>query len=1081
MFGFPKNPTDGMIFEPVPGLFYQFDKKNDCWVRVDGLEALGLATPTKDGLMSPEDLRKLNGLIIPPPQSTLKGEECKTTFTQGKVRLTSTDASLSVSPNLQLLNKRGTVGLTQPWFLHENTAGYDFKLNVDLLVAALKAAGHYTQVQIQGRQGMKGEPGDPGIDKLDTGPKGADGTPGKNSPFTGVISPEPNGLELADDNANRAIVDIQAVSGPDGNFLVATRANIGNPGACPQEVVPKDISSPQVVVLNKKENALVRTLEQTNDCNNPCTVCVTSLHHINMDVLFATIFERFVEQVIALKAAKEELAITWLQSLIAVFNEQKSALCCALENCKSTARNANDRRYIEQMRIQAAQADQQLIIDGEGDRKTINMDPDKSCPTGVVDANVRRGVGCDCVLEFTLDGKAHSTDPRGLFLERPVAIVDTRINNAFQTRQEGILEVHAEMVSDSEDPNAQVTTTRTISVKTGLNPPAEIGSIPRDSWALKIDNFSLIVNPFHTGKVNVTINIGHPIALGPVWVFKGSIDLAQLSKQTVSIPIFEFNPQNGTTDQTMPLTMDIILDTVIPFASTDPSIFVAADYTLGAINLSGSNTQFHIDLALQSNWNSSDWVADESTTGGGTTEQGSGRGFVQLSLPAGEYVAEITDCCVDMTNTRHVWQGTAAIEFNAIADITAAGGTEAPDPNFTQRETVLFPDLGEFNNNADARVQYLGSTVRFTHQGGQIRAWVVDPDGIAINNDGRLTICIKSAACVDDIAGSVPVDSGAIFVYNGSINPLNLIGIMHPFTGDVDAITNYGYGQVTADAEDIKFGPKRSLLTTKCFFYDGPDGLSFFTIHGGTNQEVDNEIKMSFGVVGNKDLTSVLVADDPSEVISPENDFYYADWIIGAGKSDGMAIGHLDRPTTGGAWALTVTANDLGLNQLWEAVGADGNRFALYVNPTGIHKIKAEQQVIFTPIKAGCVMSYKQIQWLERGHRTGASCSAVVNIDGTQYIIVKRSLADDTTCGGGESLSNPCIAQYIAIGNGHPAIAWPTFNGQEFLGIPTSGGHGFMFDQTFSDKVLAKLAAGDFTQVTGDPVNNIPFVLVATA
>jgi hypothetical protein len=193
-----------------------------------------------------------------------------------------------------------------------------------------------------------------------------------------------------------------------------------------------------------------------------------------------------------------------------------------------------------------------------------------------------------------------------------------------------------------------------------------------------------------------------------------------------------------------------------------------------------------------------------------------------------------------------------------------------------------------------------------------------------------------------------------------------------------------------------------------------------------------------------------------------------------------LVLGYFDNPVTG-AWQIAVTPTDMGIQQLWEAVSADGNRFALALRATGMGTTFASQQVIFTPIKAGCVMSYKQIQWLERGHRTGAACSAVVNIDGTNYAIVKRSIADDITCGGGESLSNPCISQYIAIGAGHPAIAWPTVNGEEFLGIPTSGGHGFMFDQTFSDKVLAKIAAGEMTNVTGDPAANIPFVLVATS
>lgn len=1136
MFGFPKNPSNGMIFEASPGLFFEFSASEDCWIRVDGLEALGLATVTKDGLMSPDDLKKLNGLIIPPPQSTIKGEECKTAFTQGKVRLTSTDGSLEVNPSLQLLNKGG--GFVQPWLLHENTTGYDFKLNFDAILTALKQNGKFTQVQIQGRQGLKGDPGVPGISKLDTGPKGEQGPPGKNAPFRGVIATEPNALQLVDDNANRAIVDIQTVSGPDGNFLVATRANIGNPGACPQEVTPKDITSPQVLVLDRKENALVRTLEQTNDCNNPCTICVTSLHYVNMELLLDSMFERFLEQLAALKAAKEELATTWLQTMIAIFNEQKAALCCSLENCKSTARNSAERRYIEQQRIQAAQSNQQLVIDGQNDRQTITGNPDKSCTIPLVDAKVRRGSGCDCVLQFTLDGKAHATDPRGLFLDRPPAIVNTGFNNTFIPRN-GVLDVHSEMSSTAGDvlgPGVPIVTTRVINVDTGTSipstaagfsttvagtPPASSNipqagtnlatvdpnvpfgqnnvtythgnqvngpvtgpvtvtapSLDPNLWKVTIDLFSAIVNPVHTGTITITIVLTSGETI--VATFVGIMDLARITTQTITIPIKSFDAASLTdlntilANQANPLQMAITIDTSVTFSKDELATSVAADYTLGQVRMSNSNDLVAVDLTLQGDWTANDWSVDN------TTSQGSNNGFIQLSLPAGEYVAEIIDCCVDMTNTRHIWQGTAAIEYNTFENVTNGGGTVGPEP-FTTRATVMFPDLGAFNNNADARTKYLGSTISFTHQGGQIRAWVVDPDSLPSNNEGSITVCIKAAQCVENLTGSVPIDSGAIYVYDQVISPLTLRGIIHPFVGTIDAVANYGYGEVTSGAEDIKNGPRRSMLTTKQFFYHGPDGLSFFTVHGGTGQSVQNQIKMGIGTYGNKTQNKILVADDPNEVNELEPNTFSGLWTIGTDSSDGAVLGYFDAPNEGAAWAITVTASDFGLGQLWEAEGSDGNRFTIAFDVNGIGKKIADKQIIFTPIRTGCVMSFKQIQWLERGHRTGAACSAVVNIDGVDYIIVKRSLDNDITCGGGESLSNSCIAQYIAMGAGHPAIAWPTSNGEEMLGIPTSGGHGFVFDQAFSDRVLAKIAAGEMTNVTGDPKANIPFILIASA
>jgi hypothetical protein len=1100
MFGFPKNPSDGMIFEASPGLFFQFSASEDCWIRVDGLKALGLATPTTAGLMSPDDLKKLNGLIIPPPQSTLKGEECKTVFSQGKVRLTSTDASLEISPSLTLQNKGA--GFAQPWFLHENTAGYDFNLNFDDILTALKQNGKFTQVQIQGRQGQKGDPGQPGIDRLDTGPKGATGPAGANSPFKGLIATEPNALSLVDDNANRAIVDIQAVSGPNGNFLIATRANIGNPNACPSEVTPKAIISPQVLVLNKLENSLVRTLAETNDCHNPCTICVTSLHYVNMETLLDSMFERFLEQLSALKTAKEELATTWLQTMITVFSEQKAALCCALENCTTAQSNASQRQYIEQQRIQAAQADQQLIIDGQDDRININMNADAACPSPTpVDANVKRGVGCECVLQFTLDSVAHSTDPRGLFLDKPPAQVDLKVNNAFQTVKSGLLQTHSEIASSSAVGTAPVSATRVIKISQIVIDVSAVGIagtgdqsfdqlIDPTKWFIQIENFETIVNPTHAGTITISaVLVQNGVTIG---TFQAHMPLGQIASGTIKLLAQSVDKQkllDYATKTTDPADLTITIDTSVPFTTNDNTSSVAADYTLGELRLTNVSPSASVDDILLLDWEGNNWVVDDVATA-----QGSNQGFIQLSLPAGTYVAEILDCCADMNTSRHIWKGTAAIEYNTTQEVTAAHGTETPSPTFTARATAMFPDLGAFNNNADARTKYLGSTISFTHLGGQIRAWVVDPDNIPSNNAGSITVCIKSIQCVQDQSGSTPIDPGAIFVYSNVINPLNLIGIIYPYTGNLDAIANYGYGEGTAEAANLHFGPfgsifpggsantgvDRSFLTTQSFFYEGPDGLSFFTLNGGTGSAAINNIKMSFGVLGNSNPTKILVADDPEEVAKVADESYNTNWGIGSFGTDGIVLGYLDMPV-GGGWAIAVTPTDLGLNQLWQAHSVDGNKFSLAFIPTGIKDIYAKQQVIFTPIKAGCVMSFKEIQWLERGHRTGAACSAVVNIDGTSYIVVKRSLGSDTTCGGGESLSNPCIAQYITLGLGHPAIAWPTANGEEFLGIPTSGGHGFMLDQVFSDKVMAKLAAGDFTNAVGDPKANIPFVLVATS
>lgn len=136
-------------------------------------------------------------------------------------------------------------------------------------------------------------------------------------------------------------------------------------------------------------------------------------------------------------------------------------------------------------------------------------------------------------------------------------------------------------------------------------------------------------------------------------------------------------------------------------------------------------------------------------------------------------------------------------------------------------------------------------------------------------------------------------------------------------------------------------------------------------------------------------------------------------------------------------------------------------------------------RIIFTPIPPtdGCQMLWKQVDWLERGHRIGAACSFYVVIDGMGFIVVKRSVGTDTSCGGGESADNPCVYTFTSSNEGHPAIAWPSMGGEEFIGKPTSGFVTFIKDEDLSTRIIEKLAAGEVTNINGDPLNNIPFII----
>ncbi|MEM3097468.1 MAG: hypothetical protein QXU32_01945 [Nitrososphaerales archaeon] len=1093
---FPNNPQHGMIFEASPGLFFQFDARINTWVRVDGLEALGLATPTTPGLMSPEDLKKIDGLILPPPQASLKAEDCPVTFRSGKIRLTSTDGSINVKPALDVINKIGGVkiGGEKSWTLHENTVGINFTLNVETLLEELKKNGNFTQVIIQGRQGPQGERGEDGIDELDTGPKGKTGAAGANSPYDGTITTETNAYQIADTSTNRAIVDIHTEETDNGKFLVATRANIGNPLACPREVQPKNISSPWGLVINHKNNIGLRKIESTNECNNPCTVCVSSLHYINLDHITSAIFERFKELVLELKKKKEELVAYWLRVMMTLFSEQKAAICCALENCRSAKRNAATRQFIDAQRIQAAQIQTSIpvavpsggsikhvplggtgsAVGGSGGvggmsltiesggghhRQAIEMDPGKQCQNQI-EAIIRRGTGCDCSVQYTLDAKLHATDPRSLNLPKPSGLVDTIQTGIFGADRQGILNTHqvifkprADAFTDDDEPASKHSR---VVFSTGQKPPSQTKFA--NIWTVEIGNFSINSDVIKDGTVTVAVTLKQDGFI--VGRFESNVPMADMPKQTLVLtppPTIKFD-QLADTNKDIDAQIDITATTT--FGKLEALQAVVLDYTLGRVTLRGIGQIADISIILKDDWNEGGWTLD------GVIIPNQGLGFIQFGLPAGDYVAEIIDCCANTSRAINEYTGLTGIEYNAIV------GTDGT----VERQTVFFPDLGTFTDYADARAAYMGAKIKFSHAGGQIRSWIFDRDLHADNNEGNVTICIKPQKCFDEPSVAVPTE-GAIFVYRGSINPNNLIGLIYPFTGSLTAAANYGYGNVTAGAS-IQYGPSPSAKITKSFFYNGIDGLSFFTIHGSSPSTTS--IKMKIDVINNNSTVGIKVADDPSEFMSPAPNTFSGNWSVGQYQTDGFAIGSLDDAASG-TWAITVNPNDFGSHEIWQAVSSDGNTFDLLVDANGIGTSANNQPIIFTPISSGCIMSYKQIHWLERGHRIGAACSAVVNIGGQDYIVVRRSIGNDMTCGGGESMANPCVAQYIQAGQGHPAIAWPTLNGEEFSGIPTSGYHGFIFDQTLSDQVVAKLKAGDMTNVNGDPANNISIVLFPAA
>lgn len=366
---FPQNPTDGMIFESSVGIFYQYSALTKSWYRIS-TPFIPMASPTNDGLMSSEDFIKLTGLIIPPPRIQLSFEDCDEVYSRGLLLLTG--------------DKDGIVQvIVHPENLHENTAVIDFKIDTQKLVQHMLAIGTLRLTAPQGDQGEQGDSGKDGANALPVGPQGLDGKDGKNAPWPGTLSEET--FEVA--QQNRAIVDIvpREVSDTE-NYLTVYRANIGDPSACPDTILPKDVQSPWMLAFDAAPNSSVQ-ITSSNTGTACGWACRSGLYYFDVDAIVQSIHTHWVGYLNDLKAQKEKLANDWLDAMMGMFNEQKSALCCAIEACKSRTRNVQTRQYIEQQRIQAALGGFQVIVGGEQDKEFPPMDRDGNCAWDISPSN----------------------------------------------------------------------------------------------------------------------------------------------------------------------------------------------------------------------------------------------------------------------------------------------------------------------------------------------------------------------------------------------------------------------------------------------------------------------------------------------------------------------------------------------------------------------------------------------------------------------------------------------------------------------------------------------------------------------
>lgn len=357
---FPDNPTHGMLFEQKNGVIYQYDAAIKSWIKLatDNL-LMKLVTPVSNGAMPADDLKKLNRLVIPTPTSTLLGNKCESPFISGTIDMRSSDRFVGISgkANIQNIDQYGDlISKDYPYQIHQHTYGFDFTLNVRELISELEARGRIKLEGSRGPKGEQGEIGDAGPNAILAGPQGKQGVTGTAPSCPLTVEPEVLDAQLVD-GSTRVLVNAQTVTDPTDPTkysLIFDRQIVGSTDAVATKFNVKNVKSSWVLATGVGLFDDEPPTEGTLDCGTPGErgpVASPSnsniLYYIDIQPIMDSIHQKFLTEVEALKSGYEKSVGEWLQSMSDLFDEQKRALCCALERCTSLTKSTSLRQHME--------------------------------------------------------------------------------------------------------------------------------------------------------------------------------------------------------------------------------------------------------------------------------------------------------------------------------------------------------------------------------------------------------------------------------------------------------------------------------------------------------------------------------------------------------------------------------------------------------------------------------------------------------------------------------------------------------------------------------------------------------------
>ena len=1099
---FPGEPGHGDIFELKSGLLYQYDANVNSWIEIQSSSVvLELATSIRKGAMSAADLKKLNRLVLPPPQSTITGTDCIAPFRRGTIQLLSGDDFVDVQGNVDIRNIDefgDVISESRPFQIHQHTYGFDFTLDVPNLVQELIDRGQLNLKGLVGDKGEKGETGDRGPEEILSGPQGAQGDQGLAPSCDLSIDPEPISTE-ARPGLKRALVSTRLLDHATDRtkyILELDRQVIGTENASTSRFNARNSNSFWVLAVASVTGA-----------SQP-------IYYIDIDPIIETVHQKFISEMGRLKQGYEDIVEFWIQTMSDLFDEQKAALCCALEYCMSATKSTDLRRHMESVaaaaigdkgakinlhgrnseeavsisstRILARMPDSSDLCEGgpdfpDGPPSPPPPPPPPRPPSPPSPPTPECFVQFDGLFITDISDSPLDKFPCG-YANSPSTSVEIYTGNS--RKKSGETVGYGDISGNIEDilPNAAKYTFDSMAIAPNVRVRIFEEANFKGSLILDKTGPAVIYNviwknddtpEYSCDGVSTSLKAAIASAMSRPWQGYNQHDVPWNSIFPPSTRIWSGTDMTTWSAGSINITCP---PPPPPPEQTSPS-------ERAGTSINQKPTSEPIEQALWTSLSKPLYAltcSEISASAIGGPSHYIPPDCWPLSPPSPGHVG-----CVYVPN-KYTSQFLYMTDFK-FDTLIPSGATILGIKAIVKKVATVEPGLLS-QYIEDLAVAFFRNVSEFTSKdtpakGGSLqkvgRRWPLISEAhldsiyeIPWNTD--MGEWFNASTVRSPEFGFGIAVSFQSYVSTALVDCVKVVIEWENLSASASSFTSMSFGGIQTDSELIHIDPLLNIATAKSgVVVELPKGRYAATI-GNMEARVGGKygatIKIQYIDDGSKKVTKFLDKGRFDSLIDAKNSY---EGLSLAFNHDGgnVYVYFPIMPTPDASGSASIKIEPVGFTSQPSIkpsqpafVKAEVSKQKRFVPPK-VEMVEAEKR----PVQFICSMSKSHLNWYEKGWDVGKCCGLVVNIGGQDYIIFKRGIGEDDACGGGESASTPCIESAKSVLGQHPAFAWPTFDKKTFAPLPIGESISFCYDDMMNSAVQQKIEKSEYDNPKGDP------------